>query len=94
MDAVEQVEIYLTLDHPHVARLLMVYEDEQVGGVHPTILLFGGGFLWWKKMVRESVVAQAWVVTGRYYEKVFTESEMIHLHHQILASPFNIAFNL
>ena len=32
MDAVEQVEIYLTLDHPHVARLLMVYEDEQVGG--------------------------------------------------------------
>ena len=24
-----EVEIYLTLDHPHVARLLMVYEDEQ-----------------------------------------------------------------
>jgi hypothetical protein len=24
------VEIYLTLDHPHVARLLKVYEDEQV----------------------------------------------------------------
>lgn len=42
MDAVEQVEIYLTLDHPHVARLLMVYEDEQVGGgVHPTIRWFG-----------------------------------------------------
>ena len=76
MDAVEQVEIYLTLDHPHVARLLMVYEDEQVGGVHPTILWFGGGFVWWKKMVRESVVAQGWVMTGRYYEKVFTESEI------------------
>ena len=26
-----QVEIYLALDHPHIARLMMVYEDDQAG---------------------------------------------------------------
>ena len=56
-----QVEIYLTLDHPHVARLLMVYEDEQVGGGIQQPDGFGV-FFWGEKMgkSRGLVATQGW----------------------------------
>jgi len=43
-DLKNEVEIYLTLDHPHVARLLMVYEDEQE--IHLVMEYMAGGELY------------------------------------------------
>jgi len=43
-DLKNEVEIYLTLDHPHVARLLKVYEDEQE--IHLVMEYMAGGELY------------------------------------------------
>ena len=42
-----QVEIYLALDHPHIARLMMVYEDDQAGKSWGASLHFSNEF-WFK----------------------------------------------
>mmetsp|Transcript_27904 Transcript_27904/g.64870 ORF Transcript_27904/g.64870 Transcript_27904/m.64870 type:complete len:584 (+) Transcript_27904:1-1752(+) len=43
-DLKNEVEIYLALDHPHIARLMMVYEDEQE--IHLVMEFMAGGELY------------------------------------------------
>jgi len=43
-DLKNEVKIYLTLDHPHVARLMMVYEDNEA--IHLVMELMSGGELY------------------------------------------------
>ncbi|CAJ1420279.1 unnamed protein product [Effrenium voratum] len=55
-DLKNEVEIYLTLDHPHIARLLMVYEDEQE--IHLVMEFMSGGELY-DRLFQEKVYKEA-----------------------------------